>query len=318
MPEQTSLTLTRLLSLITYIHDHPRCPLDHAAHHFGRTRRQLLRDVELIDQTGYGDLLPGATVEVDMDLLQRRGVLAEERTLGMDLPPRLTPDETTAVLVGLQAIAPTLGDDLRARIARTAWKVARLGRETERSERAVAVLPSERRAAWLSLLLRAFRRQCHVAFTYASGSGAVSERRVDPWDVNRSSAGWMLRGWCHSGQGERNFRLDRMRDLRLVADPIDHPAEDPAQVPARPALLTVDLGARWVADEVRCEVVHEDDRSLTVRIGVWEDDWFASLLVDLAPHVLAVDPPRYIARARARAREALRAWSSVDAVRGAR
>lgn len=310
MPEQTSLTLTRLLSLITYIHDHPYCSVAQAAHHFGRTAGQLRRDVELVDQTGYGDLLPGTTIEVDMDLLERRGLLVEERTLGMDLPPRLTPHETTAVLVGLEALGPTLDDDMRARIPRTAWKVARLGRESDASERAVAVLPSGRRGAQISLLRQAFRTQRHVGFTYTGATGTVSERRVDPWDVYRSSAGWTLRGWCHSGRAERNFRLDRMRDLRLLDAPIDHPVEAPAQVPARPVLLTLDLGARWVADEVACTVVREDAHSMTLRIGVWEDDWFVALLLDAAPHVIAVDPPAYLDAARERAQAALRAWSA--------
>ena len=46
MPETVSLAIVRLSSMIAWIAEHPGVHVDELCAHFGRTRRQVRRDIE--------------------------------------------------------------------------------------------------------------------------------------------------------------------------------------------------------------------------------------------------------------------------------
>ena len=46
MPENVSLAFVRLSSMVAWIADHPGVHVDEICSHFGRTRRQVRRDIE--------------------------------------------------------------------------------------------------------------------------------------------------------------------------------------------------------------------------------------------------------------------------------
>lgn len=58
-----------------------------------------------------------------------------------------------------------------------------------------------------------------VALAYRAGSGALSRRRVDPYNLWARDTGVYLYAWCHARQAIRTFRLDRIQDLEVTAEP---------------------------------------------------------------------------------------------------
>ncbi len=306
MPENTEAATARLLSLVSWIGDHPGTSVDEVAAHFGRNRRQMLRDVETLGAVG--DSLPGSSFELDWDLLTDEDRLSVRTTMGVDLPPRLTRSEAVAVLVGLRAIAPGLDDDLRARLPRTAMAVAGLAPGSDRLPEGLVVSGEDSHDARLDVVRRAIEDSQRVSFTYSSPQGRVTQREVDPWELRRGSQGWVLRGWCHSADDVRNFRIERMNDTTELTTKAcaRHSAPGSSDVPVvRMRLLRA---AGWVLDEIPSHVVDEDTDTLTIELEVWDRAWIESLLIDLSPHVTDVDPPELADAMRQRASQDLAVW----------
>ncbi|MGO3796248.1 MAG: helix-turn-helix transcriptional regulator [Pauljensenia sp.] len=315
MPEHVEVGTARLLSLVSWIGEHPGVTVEDAAAHFGRTPHQLRRDVETLGDVG--DSLPGSSFEVDWDLLEREGRLRVHTTMGLDLPPRLTRAEVTAVLVGLRAIAPVLDDDLRARLPRAAMSVAALATDTGDLSGGLAVSSAGEPDVRLAHLRRALSEGLVVTFSYTSPDGHVTERAVDPWELRRSGPGWVLRGWCHTAGGRRTFRVERMDHLLVTERPVGRRDQDPDTAPTQRVRLTLAPGARWVLDEVSCELVAHDTDSFTIEVPVWSRDWVEALLIDVSAHLLAVEPPSWATGMRDLARAALRVWTHPGVTRGA-
>lgn len=315
MPEHVEVAMTRLLSLVSWVGEHPGQGVDEVAAHFGRSPEQLLRDVEVLGSVG--DSLPGSSFEVDWDLLESEGRLRLHTTMGVDLPPRLTGAEQTAVLVGLRAIAPALDDDLRERLPRTAMAVAALGPGGHDVSGALAVSGETPRDPRMDAVHRALEAGRRLAFVYRTPDGRSASREVDPWELRRGPEGWLLRGWCHTAQGLRTFRVDRMEEPRVLDVGVDGGAHVYTGN-GQHVRVRLDRGAQWVADELAVAVPAQDEDSVTVDLEVWDTAWLESLLVDVSPHLLEVDPPEPAVRARERAREALDVWERVLGAEGAR
>ncbi|QWW18686.1 WYL domain-containing protein [Schaalia sp. 19OD2882] len=281
MPESTAQALARHLSMVPWLLTHPGISLGEAAAHFGRTRRQMERDVLAIAEVG--DSRTGETVEFDWDLWEEERRILVRRSYGLDLPPRLTDAEASAILVGLAAIAPGLDDRLRARIPQVALAVRALAGGTQEDP---LVVSGQKAAPGLAAIGAALEAGESVSFEYVNAAGKRSTRHVDPEGVRLTPSGWMLHGWCRAAAGLRRFRLDRVENLRRDGPAESHEALQETQGSGPEMLrLTVDLGARWLADVFDATLVAEDHESVTVELPVWDEAWVSALVIDLVPHL---------------------------------
>lgn len=87
MPENVSLAFVRLSSMVAWIAEHPGVHVDDIGAHFGRTRRQVRRDIEYL--ASVGDSLPGESFEVDWGLFEEEQRVSLRSTLGASAPLRL-------------------------------------------------------------------------------------------------------------------------------------------------------------------------------------------------------------------------------------
>lgn len=307
MPELVPIAIARYLSLVSWIGEHPGVSVDDAAEHFGRSKRQIMRDIEALGSVG--DSLPGRSFEIDWDLYETQKRLSIRSTLGADLPPSLSASEATAILVGLHALVDILDDDLRARLPHTAMAVRSLASSAPDAPVAVhpsAVRPDER----LQTLRSAIGSKRCISFTYTSPHGASSDRVVEPWDLALASSGWILTGWCRTAAQRRAFRVDRMSSLVIENEPATTPRPATPDEEGTWAQIVLGPAGQWAIDEydARDAVLH-DDGSVSAMLRVWNEDWFSRLLIDVAPALIDVDAG---ARARAgeRARRIRSAWNT--------
>lgn len=309
MPELVPITISRLLSLIAWICEHPGTSLDELAAHFGRTRRQITRDIEAIGSVG--DSLPGQSFEIDWDLYSTQERLVVHSNMGIALPPRLTAREATAILVGLEALAPSLDEDLRARIPKAACAVRALvgAEETDGAGEGGPLLLSEGADSApevLDVLAEAIRARRPVSFTYTRADGARAERRVDPWGLRFEGGGWMLHGLCHDAREERVFAVRRIETPVLDDGSFTRPSA-PGDDPAPRVELEVGPGGRWAGEEYSDSDPEAVDGGFRMRIPVWNRAWIETLLIDLAPHLLSA-PDDLKRGAGDRARRMRAAW----------
>src|SRR3954462_11295270 len=189
------------------------------------TARDLAQALEVSERTVYRDvrdlLLSGVPIQGEA------GVgYALDRSY--ELPPLMFDEEEIEALV------------LGARIVR-AWADQKLARAAEEAlQKIETVLPprlksrlaesalmapdihgSTRFRNGLEDLRRAIREQRKARFRYVDKAQAGSERTVHPLGLAYWGQTWTLTAWCELRQGFRTFRLDRIEDLTVTADPFE-------------------------------------------------------------------------------------------------
>jgi len=222
-----------------------------AAGRRGRTARQLAAHFEVSVRT----------IERDLDALGQAGVpLATRQGRGggysldrsVSLPPlNFTPREAAAV-----AVALTLSENvIFSRDARSALrKIAaampeRALQEARAAAEKVRLLAEPGAgpdAGIAETIWQAVRDSQAVRIRYIDGSGAETEREVEPQHVVIGPKGSYLTAWCHLRGDDRVFRMDRI----TRAEPM--PAV-PARSPAAPRMGADGQGTKLPASALRPE-----------------------------------------------------------------
>jgi len=185
------------------------------------TARDLARRLEVSERTIYRDVA---------DLSASGVPIAGEagigyRLRGFELPPLMFDrDEVEALALGARA-AEAWGDAGLAGAARSALAkieaVLPRGRERLVEETRLYVpthgeKPGERIP--LGELRRAIRDRRKIRLDYRDGEGRASERVVRPLALSFYPPVWLVVGWCELRVAFRNFRLDRIAALELLAE----------------------------------------------------------------------------------------------------
>jgi proteasome accessory factor C len=123
---------------------------------------------------------------------------------------------------------------------------------------------------------------------YGYGRDEVTTRAVDPYRLTNTQGHWYLLAWCHRSEGERLFRVDRIRALR----PTDHAFDPPDTIadvsvfeprPDDPRVtLRLAPAAAWVPASFPAEQVDTlPSGELRVTLAVSALPWLERLLVRL-------------------------------------
>jgi predicted DNA-binding transcriptional regulator YafY len=199
----TSARLFRLLS-------HLQVPGVHSgealASELGVSARTLRSDIASLRELGYRiDAAPGVAGGYQLGS-------------GKRLPPLLLDDdEVVAIALGLTSSAALAGSDVAAASMRALSKIIAMlpsrlrPRLTTLAQTAVA-LPSRHTpvaSETLQAIAAAIQRREQLRFTYAAGSGAETERTVEPYRLVLRSGRWYLLAWDPMRDDWRTFRADR-------------------------------------------------------------------------------------------------------------
>lgn len=145
----------------------------------------------------------------------------------------LSPREVTALLVAVTAATEDMpyreaATEATKRLLDGLGPETRLGVEELRS-RIRSSIPDdeadgENRGTAVSRRVKrsvetAVQRGVVLNITYRDGSGAETERSVDPVGFYQGPTAWHLIGWCHLRTAGRIFRLNRITSARLTRQP---------------------------------------------------------------------------------------------------
>jgi proteasome accessory factor C len=313
--------VSRLLTLVPYLHARGAVRLEDAAAALQVQPEQLVRDLKVLLMCGLPGGYPGDLIDVDLDALEgpeADGVIRVSNADYLARPLRLTPTEATAIIVALRALRNGAGDETREVVDRA---LAKLEAAAAEGSAPALIDPGEESAApdlaRLEARLRdAATAQRQVRLTYHVPSrDEQSERTVDPRGVVTAHGFAYLDAWCHGAEAPRLFRLDRIQEAEVLEVPIETPPEAPRDLGdglfARSAetttvTLLLEPDARWVVEYYPVEAVRPraDDR-LEVDLLVADERWLQRLLLRLAPHARVVSPPEFTESFRAAAQAAL-------------
>jgi predicted DNA-binding transcriptional regulator YafY len=193
--------------------------------------------------------LDGDTVRVDKELFGDT----------FRAPPRLTPLEARAIRLALEFVGPMIAADARSPLERVRSKLEETFGEFELAQ---TPEPHVQRAEedLVGTLSRGLRERRLVEIDYLKeGEEEVSTHLVEPYSLERRLPYWYVHTWDRTRDGERSFRLDRMRSARLQRghfepregfDPHEFRDARPARIWYSPEIARWELekGARKLAD----------------------------------------------------------------------
>lgn len=311
---RTLARLERILVMVPWLLDHPGADLEEVAERFGTTTAQLADDLDVLGYCGVpgyggGDLVEvsifGGRVTVRMADFFRR-------------PLRLSLREALTLLLAGRALEGVQGFEKSAELRQALAKVERALGSTATPSLAIDLSgPGEEHLPTLRAAVAAGQV---VHLIYRSGSKAeMTERHVEPWTLTGFRGAWYLQGWCRLAGAPRDFRLDRIRTVRVTEEPIpaDRPRRQasPAYEPSaghETVVLDLHRPAWWVAEWVVCERVEEMRRHEIRRITMHTSqlEWVARLLLRLGEHAKVVVPAELTERVTRLARETLHRYQT--------
>lgn len=203
------------------------------------TAAQLAEQLEVTVRTVYRDIASLQASRVPIEGAAGLGYLLRQ---GFDLPPLMfTRDEIEAILVGARLIKRTGDPGLQAAAEGVLSKLSvalpahlrdHLDLAPVYVSPAGAVTPQQ---ADLTDIRTAIRDRRKLRLSYVDVDGKATERVVLPLAIAYFVEATLLCGWCELRQGQRNFRLDRIRQMALLEDSF---ADDHAR-----------LMAEWLASQ---------------------------------------------------------------------
>jgi predicted DNA-binding transcriptional regulator YafY len=251
-----------LQALLAYLLD--RCgedsqaefPAQELVERFRIPFEQLEEHLSLLNLVNFGGGCYAVYAELDGDTIR-----VDKELFGdtFRAPPRLTPLEARAIRLALEFVGPMIAADARSPLERVRSKLEETFGEFELAQ---TPEPHVQRAEedLVGTLSRGLRERRLVEIDYLKeGDEEVSTHLVEPYSLERRLPYWYVHTWDRTRDGERSFRLDRMRSARLQRghfepregfDPHEFRDARPARIWYSPEIARWELekGARRLAD----------------------------------------------------------------------
>lgn len=296
--------LSRLLALVPWLSAHDGVTVSEAATHFGVTTEELVDDLNLLICSGLPGYGPEHLVDIQFWDEDEEIHVLDPQTL--TAPMRLTPDEVTALLVGLRVLAQVPGDHDRDALVTATAKLERAGGGALAADLVDMRIASSDQAA--AVLDEAIAQGLSVHMTYAGITREdVTERTITPMRVLVGQGYTYVEAWCDLAEAVRTFRLDRILTCSLGSPSVPPSVETLHDEP--PAQTKVELAlqpsASWLVEAHGARLLGESDGVRSVELMVSDLEWAARLVLSLGGQARAVSPATLVDRVLALARESL-------------
>lgn len=304
--------VARMLTLVPWLLERPGASVAETAAAFGVAPSVIRRDLEQhLDFCGLPGLGGGALFDVDITGDRIVVQMADE----LKRPVRPTPAEALQLVLGLDAVADVLADELPT--LRSAVDRVRTALGVPEHLADVLDPPTSAIALEARRAVAAGRR---VVLTYQGrGDEAPNDRHVDPFAVRLVDGVWYLQGHDVDVDGLRTFRLDRAHAVEVTEQEATTPR--PADLPApayrvgpQDPTVTVQLqpSARWLADAVATDARTElDDGKLEVTFTTDAPRHIVQLVLMCGGDAELTAPPELVAAVADAARSAAARYGAI-------
>ena len=186
---------------------------DELARRFHIPREELQEHLSLLNLVNFGGGCYTVYAELEGD-----SVRVDKELYGdvFRLAPRLTPLEARAIRLALDIVGPSIAAQVHTPLDRVRKKLEETFGQFEEHQ-----MPETRTGhdeeELVATLSDAIEQRRVVAIDYLKeGEETPTERLIEPYSFERVLPHWLIHTWDRSAEGERSFRLDRMRSARLT------------------------------------------------------------------------------------------------------
>ncbi len=299
-PERFAVLQALLAYLLARCGDEPRVtiPAEELATRFHLDADELAEHLSLLNLVNFGGGCYAlyATFE--------DGQVRVEKELFGDAfrrPPRLTPLEARAIRLALEFVGPMIAAEAHTPLERVRRKLEETFGQFELRETPEPAVASEEERL-IRTLSDARRERRLVEIEYLPVGEETSVRVVEPYSLERRLPHWYVHTWDRTREGERSFRLDRMRRATVLDERFEpRGGFDPRELSnARTARVWYSPEvARWRLERGGARRLADGAALEDVSVGT--SDWLVSEILSLRgeAEVLAPEDLRGLVAARA-------------------
>jgi predicted DNA-binding transcriptional regulator YafY len=217
--------------------------------------------------------------------------------------PRLTPLEARAIRLALEYVGPMIAAEAHTPLDRVRKKLEDTFGQFELVQTPEPHVGGQEES-FVSTFSTAIRQRRLVEVEYQKeGEETSSTRIVEPYSLERELPNWRVHTWDRTRDGERSFRLDRMREATLL-DETFAPREgfEPSRLrDARTArvLYTKEV-ARWAVERGARALA---DGTAIADVPVGSPEWLESEIFSFRGHAVVLEPEDMRRHIRDRAKE---------------
>ena len=214
----------RLFALILLMQNRPSMTSRELAEHFGVSRRTIFRDLRALSESG-----------VPLTYADSGGYEILE---GYQIPPlMLSAREAATLIIGTEFMKLQADASLRKDADQVGMKIRsvlpkevrdyidRLGERTVLDPYWLQTMKvdNEEEGRWYELSEAIAKQQSVVMGYYVQSRDELTRRKVDPLGLVYYTDHWNLIAWDHLRKDIRNFRLDHIRDMRVLFERFEPP-----------------------------------------------------------------------------------------------
>jgi predicted DNA-binding transcriptional regulator YafY len=205
------------------------------------------------------------------------------------MPPRLTPLEARAIRLALEYIGPMIAADAHTPLGKVRRKLEETFGEFELEHGRASDGRGEEEELIVTLN-EAVHEQRLVELEYQKeNEGQATVHVVEPHRLERSLPHWYVHTWDRTRDGERSFRLDRMRSARLL----DETFERRAGFELRPSRIAAKI-LYLPGDETRRRLERPNAHALADGSALVEDgvgpEWVVGELLAQRGNAVLLEP----------------------------
>ncbi len=186
---------------------------DELARRFHIPREELQEHLSLLNLVNFGGGCYTVYAELEGD-----SVRVDKELYGdvFRLAPRLTPLEARAIRLALDIVGPSIAAQVHTPLDRVRKKLEETFGQFEEHQTPETRTGHDEEEL-VATLSDAIEQRRVVAIDYLKeGEETPTERLIEPYSFERVLPHWLIHTWDRSAEGERSFRLDRMRSARLT------------------------------------------------------------------------------------------------------
>jgi predicted DNA-binding transcriptional regulator YafY len=217
--------------------------------------------------------------------------------------PRLTPLEARAIRLALEYVGPMIAAEAHTPLVRVRKKLEETFGQFELVQTPEPHVDGQEEN-FVSTFSTAIRSRRLVEVEYQKeGEEGSSTRIVEPYSLERELPNWRVHTWDRTRDGERSFRLDRMREAKLLDETFERrEGFEPSRLrDARTArvLYTKEV-ARWAVERGARGLA---DGTAVAELPVGSPEWLESEVFSFRGHAIVLEPDDLRRHIRDRAKE---------------
>jgi len=282
------MQINRLFEIVYLLMDKKSMTAMELAAHFEVSKRTVLRDIDTLTAAGipiYTTQGKGGGISILDNFVINKTVISD--------------DEQNQILFALQAISTTRHvdtDNLLGRLQCLFEKTNTDWIEVDFSRWAIGTTDK----AKFDSLKKAIINNRAISFSYSSYHGETNSRKVYPLKLAFKSKSWYLRAFCLLKNDYRTFKINRMRDVEMLADKFDGKAFQVPEIEPSdhqsPLAIDVKLhfapqvAYRVYDDFNEQNIFKNEDGSFTVAMSLPNDSGLYDYILSFGTMIEAIEP----------------------------